>query len=244
VEKWRNYRFSNNIKKDIKNIRQNIQNRILYKDKIFPIKELTTIEAFVECIEGLSIKPRKIENLEFLEDLQKLQEGEVVNLKKYKLPKDNPWLLKNLENKINKGDISAAKEALKTPLRPQALQLLSQKASVSEILANDYPITKETILNNLDSNRLKELIDKSDLPNMDYIQIAQQLYQTITNPQELLDLFRDKIVPYVYLLIEYEMIDEAMEIASSNEIKFFEYYLLLRKHGEKIDIKEYINAKL
>jgi hypothetical protein len=40
------------------------------------------------------------------------------------------------------------------------------------------------------------------------------------------------------------MIDKALELAKENDIKIFEYYLLLRENGVKIDIKEYLNAKL
>ena len=34
------------------------------------------------------------------EDLAKLQNGEVIDIKKYKFKDDNPWVIKNLENKI------------------------------------------------------------------------------------------------------------------------------------------------
>jgi hypothetical protein len=168
----------------------------------------------------------------------------VIDIKKYKFKDDNPWAIKNLENKIDKGDLEAARKALNTPLKGKALKLLSQKAPLKEILANDYPITKETILNNLDSDRLQELIDKSNLTNKEYIQIAQIMHKTAKNPEVLLDIFKSKIVAYAYLLIEYEMIDDAFEIVKENDIKYFEYYLLLRKNGIKVDIKEYLNASI
>jgi len=244
IEKFKTFKFDRNIKKDKENILKNIENKILYKDKLLPIKELTELEEIIEMISGDKIKFKESEKLEFINDLLKLQNGEVIDLKKYKFTKDNPWYLKNLENKINKEDLDAAREALETPLKDKALKLLAKKAELREILANDYPITKETILNNLDSDRLKELIEKSNLSNEDYIEIAQILYKDTKIPEELLELFESKKVVYVYLLIEYEMIDKAMELAKENDIKIFEYYLLLREHGVKVDIKEYLNAKL
>jgi len=243
IEKYKTFRFDRNVKKDKENILKNIEAKVLYKDKLLPIKELTNIEQIVEMIEGLSIKPKE-SDFEFLNDVSKIQNGEIIDLKKYKLNKDNPWVLKVLENKIDKEDIQAAKEALNTPLKDKALKLLSKKADIKEILANNYPITKETILNNLESDRLKELIEKSSLSNSDYIEIAQILYKQTKVPEQLLELFEDKIVVYVYLLIEYEMIDKALELAKENDIKIFEYYLLLRENGIKVDIKEYLNAKL
>ena len=45
-------------------------------------------------------------------------------------------VIKNLENKNNKGDLEAARKALNTPLKDKALKLLSQKAPLKEILAN------------------------------------------------------------------------------------------------------------
>ena len=244
IEKFKNFTFTRNIKKDKENLLKNVENRILYKDKLFSIKELTKIEEIVEMISGDKLIFKESETFPFINDLLKLQQGEVVDLKKYKFSKENPWYLKNLENKIAKEDISAAKEALNTPLKDKALKLLSKKADVKEILANDYPITKETILNNLESPRLKELIEKSNLANREYIEIAQILYKTTEVPEKLLEIFESKIVPYIYLLIEYEMIDKALELTKDNDIKFFEYYLLLRSNGVKIDIKEYMNATI
>ena len=245
VEKFKNFTFSRSIKKDKENILKNIENKMLFKDKLLPIKELTKIEEIVEMIEGDKFKFKENETFPFINDLLKLQNGEIVDLKKYKFSKDNPWYLKNIENKIDKEDIQAAKEALNTPLKEKALKLLSKKADVKEILANDYPITKETILNNLESPRLKELIEKSNLTNKEYIEIAQILYKDTKVPEQLLEMFETKIVPYIYLLIEYEMIDKAMELSRENDIKFFEYYLLLRENGVKVDIREYIkNASI
>ena len=244
IEKFKNFVFSRNVKKDKENILKNIENKILFKDKVLPIKELIEIEEIIEMINGDKLKFKESEKLSFINDLMKLQNGEVIDLKKYKFSKENPWYLKNLENKINKEDIQAAKEALNTPLKEKALKLLSKKADIKEILANNYPITKETILNNLKSDRLKELINKSNLTNEEYIQIAQEVYKINENPEFVMEIFKEKIVAYIYLLIEYEMIDKAMELAKENDVKIFEYYLLLRENGVKIDIKEYLNAKL
>ena len=244
LEKFRQFNFKRTIQKDRKNILKNIENKFLFKNTNIKLKELTEFEELIDMLNGDKLTFQKSEQFSFLEDLAKIQNKEIVDLSKLKLDKENPWYLKNLENKIEAQDLEAAKEALNTPLKEKALKLLSQKSELKKILANNYPITKETILNNLDSDRLKELIEKSNLTNHDYIEIAQKLYKTTTIPETLLELFENKLIAYVYLLIEYEMIDKAYEIVKEKEIKFFEYYLLLRRNGIKVDIKEYLNAEI
>ena len=244
LDKFKQFSFKRTIQKDRKNILKNIENKILYKDKFINLKELKEFEDIIQMIDGDKFIFKENENLPFLSELSKIQHNQIADLSKLKLDKENPWYLKNLENKIKLKDLEAAKEALNTPLKDTALEILSQNSDVREILANDYKIYKETILNNLDSNRLKELIDKSNLTNQEYIEIAQILYKTTTVPETLLEKFENKLIPYVYLLIEYEMIDKAYEIVKEKEIKFFEYYLLLRRNGIKVDIKEYLNAKI
>jgi hypothetical protein len=243
IIKYKTFAFEKNIKKDKLNLIKNIENKILFKDKILPVKILKECEEFVEMIEGLVIKPKKSEIFTFMEDVEKLQNGEVIDLSKYKFSSKNPWVIKNLENRIEKEDLSAAKDALKIEsLKEKALFLLAKKAEVNEILANNYPIYKETILNNLESSRLKELIEKSDLKSDEYIEIAKTLYKKEeNNPENVITLFENKIVPYVYLLIKYEMLDKAKELAHENDLKFFKYYLDLKEKNIKLD--DFLDAR-
>ena len=243
IIKYKNFSFEKNIHKDKINIIKNIENSILFKDKKFPVKIMKDIDEFVNMIKGLEIVPKKSKIFPFMEDLEKLQNGEVVDLKNYKFDKNNPWVIKNIENGIKNGDINLAKEGLKIEsLKEKALKLLGEKADIKEILANNYPISKETILNNLDSDRLKELIDKSNLKNDEYILIARELYKKEDkNPENVMNLFENKIVPYIYLLIKYEMLDKARELAKENELKFFEYYLDLKEKNIKLD--DFLDAR-
>jgi len=243
IAKYKTFLFEKNIQKDKTNLIKNIENRVFFKSKTFPIKILTDIKEFTDMVEGLTIKPKQSNIFPFMKDLEKLEKGEIVDLSKYKLEQNNPWILKNLENRIDKEDLKAAKEGLKIDsLKEKALKLLSKKAPLKEILANNYPIYKDTILNNLESNRLKELIEKSNLKNDEYIEIARILYQKEkNNPENIINLFENKIVPYVYLLIKYEMLDKARELAKENDLKFFEYYLDLKEKNIKLD--EFLDAR-
>jgi hypothetical protein len=243
IIKYKSFKFEKNIHKDKINLIKNIENRVLFIDKKLPIKILTELNEFINMLEGLKINPQKSETFKFMEDLEKLQNGEIIDLTKYKFSSNNPWVIKNLENKLNNKDLDAAKEALKIDtLKEKAIEVLSKKASINEILANNYPIKKETILNNLDNSRLKELIDKSNLKSNEYIEIAKTLYQKEeNNPDNIMKLFENKIIPYVYLLIKYEMLDKARELAKENELKFFEYYLDLKEKNIKLD--DFLDAR-
>jgi hypothetical protein len=243
IIKYKNFAFEKNIHKDKINIIKNIENRILFKNKTLPVKIMKDLEEFIEMVEGLKITPKKSEFFPFMEDLEKLQNGEVVDLKSYKFSQDNPWVIKNIENRLNNEDVEAAKEALKIEsLKEKALKIISKKAPINEILANNYPIYKETILNNLESPRLKELIEKSNLKNDEYIEIAKILYlKEEHNPENVLNLFENKTVPYIYLLIKYEILDKAKELAKENELKFFEYYLDLKEKNIKLD--DFLDAR-
>jgi len=243
ILKYKSFTFERNIKKDKINLLKNIENKIFYKNKQFPIKVLKELDEFTKMIEGLKINPVSSETFPFMEDLKKIENSEVVDLSKYKLDKNNPWVIKNLEIKVNNNDLEAAKEAIKIDsLKEKASKLIWENSSVSEILANAYPISKEIILNNLDNSRLKELINKSTLTNEEYIEIAKVLYKKESNnPENVMNLFEEKTVPYVYLLIKYEMLDKARELAKENELKFFEYYLDLKEKNVKLD--EFLDAR-
>jgi len=88
----KSYFLSKNVNKDKELILSNIKNRILFKDaKLKKVKILKDIFNFSNLINGLEIEPKKIDGFEFLEDLEKIKKGEVVDLKKYKLKNDNKW---------------------------------------------------------------------------------------------------------------------------------------------------------
>ncbi len=244
IVRFKNFSFEKNIKRDRENIVLNIKNALLDKPKNAVVKNMQDINEFVSMVFGFEIKPKKSDTFPFLDDLIRVQNGEVLDLGKYKFDKNNKWYIQNLKNSLNNGDLSKAKEALLVDaLKDKALEVLGKNSNAEDVLKNNYPIYKETILNNLDSHKVAELIEKSDLSNEEYIQIAKIMHKNEENPERLLGYFEKKIYPYLYLLIEYEMIDKAMELAKENHIKFFEYYLALRERGLKITIDEYMDAK-
>jgi hypothetical protein len=239
--------FQKNIKKDIQTLINNIKNKILYKNDTKPTKTLNSINEFVvKNIEGLNILPKKTEKFEFLEDIQKLQNGEVVDISKYKLKDDNPWFILNVKNRMKK-DPAYAREVLKKfkneNLRKEAFYIYAKTAPIYEILKYEYPITLDIVLAHVFEERFKELLEKAELKPIEEIEVARKMYGT-KDPDTELETIKPLKWGYAYLAFKYEHIDLAREIIEQNDLKFFEFFLQLRLNGIKADIDEYIDSKI
>ncbi|GAB6045735.1 hypothetical protein JCM11957_13330 [Caminibacter profundus] len=235
-----------NIKKDIEIIINNIKNKILYKNEIKETKVLKNINEFIKNIEGLNIIPKKIERFEFLEDIEKLKNGEVIETNKYKLKVNNPWFILNVKNKLKK-EPEFAKEVLKKfkneELKKEAFEIYAKKASIKDILKYDYPITLNILLSHIKDNDLGLLIQKATLTPKEQIEFAKNIYQT-RSPDIELELASSLPFAKAYLALKYEHLDLAREVIEKHNIKYFEFFLNLRNNGIKADIDEYINAKI
>jgi len=239
--------FQKNVKKDIETLINNIKNKILYRNNIKETKITKEINTFIkECIEGLEIKPKKIEKFKFLEDLQKLKEGEVIEIGKYKLKENNPWFILNVKNRLKK-DPSYAKEVLKKfkneELKKEAFYIWAKSAPIKEILKYDYPINLDIILSHIEDTNLTKLLEKATLSPKEEIEVAKHIYQT-KNPDTELEIIKPLPWGYAYLALKYEHLELAKEIIEKHNLKFFEYFLKLRECSIKADIDEYINSEI
>ena len=241
---FKNYVFKKNIQKDITNIITNIKNRIFYKESNIPTKILNDINAFTKNIEGLNIKPNPTKNFEFLEDIQKLQNGETIEINKYKLDSKNPWYILNEKNKLKKNP-SYAKEILKKSkneeLRKEAFYIWAKEANIKEILKYDYDINLEIILSHLNDKDIKYLLKKAKLTPLEEIEVAKAIYQTKTPDEELETLTPLKWAK-AYLALKYEHLELAKDIIEENNLEIFKYLLELKELGKKVDIDEYIKS--
>jgi len=241
------YFYKKNIQKDIEILINNIKNRILYKEPLNKeVKILKNCNNFVKNIEGLNIKPEKCDRFEFLEDIKRLIDGEVIEISKYKLNDQNPWFIKNIKNRLKK-DEKFAKDVLKKykneELKKEAFYIYAKTATVSEILKYDYPITYEIVMSHVNDNNLDMLLKKASLTPLEEINIAKTLHQT-SDPDREFKLLEPLKWASAYLALKYEHIEKAKEIIEENELKFFEFFLKLREAGIKADIDEYIDSKI
>ncbi len=241
---FKTYIYKKNIQKDILILTENIKNKIFYKNNTKPVKILTSINLFIENIEGLSIKPVKKENFEFLEDIEKLQKGEVIEIGKYNLNENNPWFIQNIKNRLKKNP-DYAKDVLKKfkneELKKEAFYIFAKKADIKEILKYPYEINMDIVESHIKDDDLQELLKRAKLTPKEEIKTAKMIYNTKT-PDEELEILSPLKWGKSYLALKYEHIELAKEIIEENNLKFFEFYLKLKNTEEKIDIDEYIES--
>jgi uncharacterized integral membrane protein len=243
------YFYKKNIQKDIEILITNIKNRILYKEPVKKeMKILKNCNSFVNNIEGLNIKPKKCEKFEFLEDIEKLVNGEVIEISKYKLSDENPWFIMNIKNRLKK-DPNFAKEILKKyrneELKKYAFEIYAknEKTSINEILKFDYEIDFEIVKAHIKDPDIKLLLQKAKLSPKEEIETARALHQTI-DPDREFEIIEPLKWGSAYLALKYEHIEKAKEIIEEYELKFFEFFLKLRESGIKADIDEYIDSEI
>ena len=241
----KNIFYKKRVEGDIKKILENIKNKILFINSFKDVKVLKEINNFTKNIAGLKIKAIETTNFEYISDLEKLENGEVVDISKYKLPKDNYWHKLYLKNKIL-SDENFAKEEFKKlkdeELKKLAFYIWAKSAKISEILKYDYEITKDIILAHINED-FSSLLKRTKLTPLEEIEIAKAIYQT-KDPDKELEMIKDLKWGYAYLLLKYEHLDLAKEIIEQNNLKFFEYYLKLKECGERVEIDEYLQSRL
>ncbi|WP_456480492.1 hypothetical protein [Nautilia sp.] len=241
------YFYKKNIQKDIETLITNIKNRILYKEPLKKeVKILKNCNNFVNNIKGLKIEPKKCEKFEFLEDIEKLLNGEVIEISKYKLSENNPWFIQNIKNRLKKEE-NFAKEVLKKykneELKKLAFKIYAKNASVGEILKYNYEIDFEIIKAHLKDPDVKFLLEKAQLTPKEEIEIAKSIHQTL-DPDREFEIVKPLKWASAYLALKYEHIERAKEIIEENYLKFFEFFLKLREAGIKADIDEYIDSEI
>ena len=243
----KNYFLSKNIKKDKEFILTHIRNKILFKDsKLKEVKILKDIFNFSNLINGLEIEAKKIDGFEFLEDLEKIKKGEVVDLKKYKLRNDNKWNILNTLNRI-KIDKDFAKDMLLKPINEEvkkaAFYIVIEEMSINEMLRYNYDIPFEVVKKHVRDENFNKLLNRIKLSPIEEIEIAREIHQTI-DPDKEFEILKPLKWASAYLALKYEHLQKAKEIIEENDLKFFEFFLKLRENGIKADIDEYIDSKI
>ncbi len=243
---FKSFVYQKNVKKDLKIIIDNIKNKVLYKNSIKPTKTLNEINECIKNIEGLEIKPQKRENYEFFEDIEKLKNGEVIEISKYKLTDKNPWFILNIKNRL-KNEPEYAKDVLKKfkdeELRKEAFYIWAKTAGVKEILREGYPITYDIVKAHLHDEYFNLLLSQGELKLSikEEIDIAKEIYGSI-DPDSELEMLKPLKWAEAYIAIKYEHLELAKELVDTNNLKFFDYFLKLKETSQKVDIDEYIQS--
>jgi len=263
---WKDRAF----KRDFENFKIAISEKVLNEDSKLKFKSdwfkfigkvLKTLE--YKEVEGFNCEDERIEaNRQILKDLN---DGKVVELKKYKLSPGNRLLEQNDMNRL-KEDAKYSEVILKgckdksSELCQKAYFEYIKYASYADIKKLDFPPTKEmfrvlmeryleeegTVAIKLDLEEIQDLLMKFKANREDYLELAYEIKSKL-DPDALIALF-EKLYnspehsaaadAYLYVLNELQMIDKVREILENSDEDEFEKWktiLFLRDHGKNVN---------
>lgn len=189
--------------------------------------------------------------------VKSVQNGEVVDLKKLKLPKDNLLFIKNEKNKIN----TTAKyylEVLKDATANDGLRELARaklievgefdniKRYASKLSSDEIMMILERYSNDnisIGFDEIFDLLNNDSISREQYLKVAIMLkdklkpdtYKTIF--EKLKGMHVDAEEAYIYVLYELVMLDEVREAVSNSDADEFvkiKTLLFLRENGKNI----------
>ncbi len=267
---FKDYLVQRNLQKDYKNFIQYTKNKMLkinfnndFKTKWFklPAKILNYFE-FDPNKNLNNLDNEELKNI--ILDLKKIENGESIDLKKYKLPKNNYYTRKNILNKLAK-DKKYADEILnncgedkqENEVCKKAFEIYATYATYGNIKKQNFNISKELFLKLIDrtinkednfkieNNEIFEYLKKYDFSPMEYLLLAKKMKNSFP-PEVVMSLFekvsleKEKAMQaYLYTLFEYQMINKAREVLENSgkgEFEKFKYFLFLRDNGKNFDI--------
>jgi len=212
-------------------------------------------------ISDFNTEDEKIENMR--EVVREINDGKVVELKKYKLSNDNHLIEQNDMNKLA-DDPKYASTILKNCKDENSI--LCQKAyfeflkyaSFDEIKKLGFQPTKEMFRVlmeryldeedkfDMDLDSIEELLMQFKATREDYLELAYEIKIKLS-PDALMALFEklfnsvdhpEAADAYLYVLYELQMIDKIRDIlenSDENEYRKFKTLLFLRDHGKNVD---------
>lgn len=198
--------------------------------------------------------------------IEKIKNGEIVDLRKYSLPSDNELALHNDRNRYKAKEISAEDILSKSSryadeLCVEAYADMSKTASLSSIERYKHYISKEAVFNivariNADQHQLDisnealiELILPLNLKEKDYIEASHIASRNMVPEQriKLFELLSEKseeaVGGYLYTLYDLEMLhlaDEILDNSQPDEYLYFKAYRSLKECNKKFDISLFV----
>jgi hypothetical protein len=197
-----------------------------------------------------------------ISQLFRIQKGEFLSVKEFNLDNNNPYMIQNIKNRILT-DENFALEAMKrgskyseeivelafnqildtkpmTTIKKHLDEVNMNKNMLKTLLKKDSEQETEIAMNN---DMILKLIKKIKLTNDDLIEIAQ-FYKLSMAPEQLIKLYEDISVmnedytsAYLYILAEYEMIDNMRDIllnSSATDYTAFKAIIDLKDAGKNI----------
>jgi hypothetical protein len=205
---------------------------------------------------------------ETAEQIINIKGGKYVSSKDLKLADDSTLAQKNLKNRIDIDD----NFTLEVAKHPDNYNQEVFKYAFVKIVENKSMTTIKKLLDevtcdvdmlkvlvkrdsqennefSLENSDLLKIINKLELTNEDLISIARE-YKKTASPDQLIKLFEDIVTnneklteSYLYILTEYEMIDEIREVlvnSQKDEFAIYKAYLDLRDAGKHYSLDTFL----
>jgi hypothetical protein len=221
----------------------------------------------IDGVEGLSDRLTKVLNI-----LNKIKNGEYVDLKENKLHKvfneGNPYLIQNRLNRL-KNDPTFVEEVMRSSVkysemvRKQALEIFARTTNFEHArkYAKQFDVANFfVLLERLDKEEdmgltpdiLEVFATELKLKCSDFVRMARIVKRHL-RPEENLALFRklQKENPkaqnaYLYLLFEYELLEEVeryLDEQDENDFIKFRALLELKKQNQRFKLEDLIDAE-
>ena len=232
-------------------------------------KALGDMLSVMQCDPSLDVELQDEELAKAYALARSIYAGNYEDLKKYKLSKENPLVLRNSINRLHV-EPKYAYEVLKnckdksSELCVKAYDALLNIASFNEIKRYDITPDKRTFRRmmeryldaddsfEMDIKSIEDMLEQFNADRADYLELAREIKVKLT-PDALIALF-EKLYntkgyvaadAYLYVLYDLQMIDKIRDIldnADSDEFVKFKTVLFLRDHGKSIDIDKFLRV--
>jgi hypothetical protein len=209
---------------------------------------------------------------EAISKVTKIQNGEYINLRAYKLNEQNSYRQQNMRNKA----ILDSKYALKVvknikkyseETRSVAMKAITKAELLRDAKHNIKSVNKDTevahqfftavskhIEIELSKQEIMDICKHYKFTENDYIKLAKEFKTNYENIGEYLQFFEDlasdigeAFAGYVYALIDLEMIDKALDVLSSvsyDRYKELNIYLQMKKANIKYPIEQFLAKRI
>ncbi|MDR1461199.1 MAG: hypothetical protein LBI78_06090 [Campylobacteraceae bacterium] len=254
-------------KKDYETLVLHIKHTLLGEEKDLEYKT-EPFKALAAAIKKMSYNPKSADEKtgekeldEIFSILEKIRNGEYVDLKKFRLRSDNDLLNQNRLN-FSQNDKKFIDETLKhcssldSEICKKAFYTLLKQASYADIKGYNFDLTSDMLLIlfkrftdqnddfTLSNAEIKELLEKTPMSSSEFLDTAKIL-KIVVEPDALLKLYdnvqsknQHAAFAYLYILFELRLIDKARDFLENNEDSEFEKFrilLFLRDNGKIVD---------
>jgi len=269
----KNYFLKRATLKDINTLKNIVKKRLLkekandllstkdFKDLGEILKELE-----IDIPENFKYHSKDFDDI--VNKIKSIKNGEYIPIKELKLSSDNYYYILNLKNRI-KSDSNFAIEILRsgakysaefielafdkviedksmTTIKKLLPELELNEKMIKKLLEKNVATNKEFALSN---EELLKYIKKANYTNEELIKLSKEFKKSLS-PDQLIKLYEELSAndekytcAYLYVLIDFQMIDKAKDILANsqpNEYKVFKAFLDLRVAGKHYSLDDLI----